>query len=517
MKKTTLLTLAGASLLVCAPLFADGMDMSGFSDFSDDATTAISSDSTDSSDSFGSFFGGTSSSSDSSSSVQITGKAKLQSRAYLQDNDTAGSDALDTGVLPSLKLNLNYSGANSDLSGTILLDPTTLETYPEDIINEFSYRAYLGKFVFEAGKTKIVWGRGDKLHVLDLFNANDYTDFVIPDYIDRRIAEPEIDMTWNSGNTHDISIQAVWTPGMTPDRYPTSGRWEPSQISDIYSTIETYAATQAATASATAYGNTYAEAYQTFYETTYQAAIEAGATTTEATVAATAKVESIATASAIIAAAQADETYGSESYYLADTDSLKYSQYGLRVTGTTNNIDWGTEYYLGHYKTPSLSIDATTSEPSLDYDRLQVFGADAETVKGPYTLRGELGYYLTDDIDGDDPSVHNNSIQWLAGFDRDLPWNEMNINVQTIGSFILNYDDVKDNTSDVDYNSAKACTNDKIAVQFSDSFMHENLKPSVTVMWGIRERRSVGNAKGRIRRQRWLLCDCKRRIYCKWG
>jgi hypothetical protein len=446
MKKLKLITISSIALLALTPTFADDF---GFTSFGDDTVSTGDSFSSDDS-SFGSFdssiFGGDVSS-DDGSSLQFTGTAGLTTRAYLRDKDNviSGEDDFESGETytnPSLKLDLSYSDTNSDLTGSILLNNDSINNYQEDIINELTYRAYVDNFVLEAGKTKIVWGRGDKIHVLDLLNANDLTSFIIPDYIDRRIAEPEVDVTWNIPSEKNLSLQLVFTPGMSVDRLDTSGRWTPDAVASIKSLITTYATT---------------------------------------------KITAAETAGGTIGALLAAEKYTDEDYYYADTNNLEYAQYGARLTGTQGEIDWGAQYYFGHYKTPSIK-DVTT-DINLDYDQLQVFGVDAETVKGAYTMRGELAYYLTEDIDGDDYSTHNNSIKWVAGFDRSLPWGNLSLNVQELGSYTLNYDKVQDNVStynfDMDENNADCASNNKIIAKLSDTMWHENLKPAISVLYGI--------------------------------
>jgi signal peptidase I len=101
-------------------------------------------------------------------------------------------------------------------------------------------------------------------------------------------------------------------------------------------------------------------------------------------------------------------------------------------------------------------------------------------------MRFEAAYNLTDDTDGDDPSVHNNSISWVPGFDIDLPVHNVNLNVQEIGTYILKGDKIKDNGSyDVDYDADNCFSNNKLAVDISDSFMHENLKLDCQLLYGI--------------------------------
>ena len=70
----------------------------------------------------------------------------------------------------------------------------------------------------------------------------------------------------------------------------------------------------------------------------------------------------------------------------------------------------------------------------LSYDKKQTFGLEASSIIWHFNVRGEFAYNLTDDTDGTDPWVHNNSIAWLGGFDIDLPFWNANLNVQETGS-----------------------------------------------------------------------------------
>ncbi len=431
MNKLKVITITSIALLSLSSAFADDY---GFSSFGDDAISSVSSIDTSSSDNSFSFSSFSDASYSEDASLVITGSASTSSRVYLQDYDT-DSLAGETDISTELELDMSYSADNSELVGTLLLNEDTLETYTEDIINELTYRAYTNDFIFEAGKTKIVWGRGDKVHVLDLICANDYTDFINEDYIDRRIAENEFDVTWNIPSSQNLSLQLVFTPGMTVDRLATDGRWESSSVSSLESYITTYATTMINNSSS------YADA--------------------------------------IIAA----EAYSDLDTYYTDTDSLEYSQYGARLTGSAEKFDWGAEYYYGHYKTPSVSYNTSTGI-TLDYDQLQAFGFDGETVVCAYTLRNEFAYYLTDDLDGDDASVHNNSVNWVVGVDRDLPWGEMNINIQDLGSYILNYDNVS-SAYDIDYNSSDTAIQNTIVLNLSDSILAGSLNPQISTLWTI--------------------------------
>jgi len=434
----------------------------------------------DFSDDFGSFgddssFGGDSS---SSSAVTINGDVSTTARVYV-DNDDA--DSLEDYTItsdPTAKLTFDYQGASTSANVKLKFNEDILTTYPEEVLDELTTSAYVGNFVISAGKMKEVWGKGDKLHVIDNFNANDYTDFIIPDYIDRRIAEPMARVTWNA--PAGFSIEGVFTPTMTADQFDTDtdSAWCP------------YADT-AATA--------YTTAYTTAYVTAYTTAIDEGA---DAGTAATTAESAASTSSSYQSALSNYLTYlsyissFSADDILPDTDSLEYAQAGLRVTGTLGPVDLGASYYYGHYKTVSFdklkyyyyNLGLTTSDDYLNYDQKQTFGLEAAGVVSMFNLRSELAYNLTDDTDGDDYAVHNNSIAWLAGFDVDLPINNVNFNIQETGTYILNNDEITDSTYetyDVDYNSDDNYCINKIVVSLTDSFNHEKIKTELNGVWGI--------------------------------
>ena len=179
-------------------------------------------------------------------------------------------------------------------------------------------------------------------------------------------------------------------------------------------------------------------------------------------------------------------------------NTLKYSQYGARATWTLGQVDMGLSYYNGFYKQPSFNAEKLNSfmtsylangtvaeeDKFLAYDKKQTFGLEMSSIIWHFNVRGEFAYNLTDDMDGSDPWVHNNSIAWLGGFDIDLPFWNANLNVQETGSFILNGDECDKNTMDVDYNK-KGYSNNKLVANVTTSFLNDKVVPEVTVMYGI--------------------------------
>ena len=179
---------------------------------------------------------------------------------------------------------------------------------------------------------------------------------------------------------------------------------------------------------------------------------------------------------------------------------IKYGQYGLRLTGSVKNTDIGGQYYYGHYKTPSVdfqklltnTINAKSIKECIYYDPVHIFGIDFGAAIAMFNLRSEFAYYMTYDFKGTNPAIHNNSLQWVLGFDVDIPVNNITVNVQNLGSCILGFKNVKKNNDaegfDMDWNTAQKPTNNKLVIHISDSWMHDTLTASLTVIWGIEHR-----------------------------
>lgn len=445
MKRTKILALLATAAFFSS--FATAQDM----DFGDD---------------FGSDFGGdfgdsASSSSFAATALSVNGEAQVNFRAYVDDEGTSGLpiDEWNTWVDPKGKLGLNYSNDSVSADVKFALSKDIITDYKADIIDELTLEAYLGNFVIQAGKMKVVWGKGDKLHVIDNFNANDYKDFLIPDYIDRRISEPMVRVLYNAPNDAgpftSNRFEFIWTPFMTADRYAASGRWVPTQVKEL-------------------------EAFLS------KTALESIVNASEPN-----KTIMLSNSSSL-----ADNLY-------PDLYQLKYMQAGARFTTTTGSWDWGVSYYFGRDKRASfdyakmsgtshdgkdgyiykyLAGIADEDDKFIDYDFLQVFGIEAAKTFGAYNFRAEAAYNLTKDVSGDDPKVHNNSFAWVFGFDRDLPVSELNFNLQTQGKFILNHDEIKDSG---DTESGTYKTDNKLVLNISDNLAHGKLKPEVSAIYGF--------------------------------
>lgn len=514
---------------------------------------------------FGSF--GDDTSSGATSALEVNGSVDSEIRAYV-DVDEADADKVEMDATPSAALDLKYSGTKSDVELSLKIDEDTIKNHPADVIDEAVLRGYFGNLTLEAGKMKVVWGKGDKLHVLDNFNADDYSDFIIPDYLDRRISTPMIRAVYSLPFAN-MNIEGVYTPLLPVDRFATDGRWTPAQVSALTGAATSSAAlyvkklvtdcetartglaaattiakssqlqAAAASAAATEYGNKITEytndiisaktklaqaaaglitltdeqksELNTGIEQATMAIVHCTAEKTAQEKAAAEYTTAATTAAAQAAEYQAKLTAADTAYTLAlnnvtsvadniypDLWTLKYSQFGTRATWTLGQVDMGLSYYYGWYKQPSFNAsklnnfletylangEVSESDKFLAYDRKQTFGLEMSSIIWHFNVRGEFAYNLTDDTDGTDPWVHNNSIAWLGGFDIDLPFWNANLNVQETGSFILNGDECNKNTMDVDYNKT-GYTNNKIVANVTTSFLNDKVAPEVTVMYGI--------------------------------
>lgn len=369
---------------------------------------------------------------------KFSGDASLGGRIYF-DNKSAGKT--EARAIPELEVGLDYEGSSTNFSARINLSERTLLHNQIDILDEFRADLFLGDFVLSAGKMKVVWGKGDKLHVLDNFNANDYTDFLIPDYLDRRAGEYMFRVQYNAPSV--FRLEGIWTPIMRGEIYAEDGRWVPNKV------------------------NTLTDAVMGIVGET--------------------KLDGMKISQLLDMMKKQDEMY-------PNTNRLEYGQFGFYGNFSIGAVDLGVSYYNGHYKQVSANMTALLSgalDTALHYDKLQVFGLDAQAAAGPFTLRAELAYNLTKDTAGDDPWVHNNSISYLAGFDVGIPLHNLNLNVQGTGNFVLKKDKITEGAYkkyDTDHDPTGCYSNNKIVVQLKDTFYYEKVEAVVKAIYGFERR-----------------------------
>lgn len=445
---------------------------------------------------------------------KVSGDANLAGRAYVGKYvEHEGVEGLDTPVypIPKFKLGFDYEGNATKFSSKLRFDEQTLRYDNEMILDEFSADMFVGNWVLSAGKMKVVWGKGDKLHVLDNFNSNNYNDFLIPDYLDRRNAEYMFRAQYNS--PLGFRFEGIYTPMMHGETYASKGPWVPAKVNTLTSKVKAIKSSQIMYALGAT--RTYGANGSITYGSDGRVSMAALNALSQAT------------------SFSADDLY-------PDTHSLRYGQFGGYFNFTLGLFDFGVSYYNGRYKSVSANGQAYANSQaaiataasydqaaaaytaagqyaaaakaqaaanvykaiapaygdiSLKYDEVQSFGLDMQTALGPFTIRAEGVYNMTKDFDGSDPWTHNNSIGYLFGFDVGLPIHNITLNVQGTGTYILGGTanvkafGIKElpgtYTNDVDYDPAGYHTNHKIVVQLQDTFYYEKITATVKAIYGI--------------------------------
>lgn len=134
-----------------------------------------------------------------------------------------------------------------------------------------------------------------------------------------------------------------------------------------------------------------------------------------------------------------------------DTTTLTYSQGAARITGTVGACDLGCLYYYGFMSEPGYEVSVVfTGTNLLDpthyqtvistvFTRAHLIGLEGAGALGPFTVRTELGYWLTEDADGDQPELYNHRFVYLGGIDLLVPGTGIFAGVQLTGSYTLDF------------------------------------------------------------------------------
>ncbi|MFP4408127.1 MAG: hypothetical protein ACLFPW_06360 [Spirochaetaceae bacterium] len=355
---------------------------------------------------------------------------------------------------PEFHLDLEYSDSKSELVTNLEFRPEHLQgvenarMFAEELIDEAHLTLFYENFNLQAGYLREVWGTGDQLHVVDVLNSNDLRDFVNPDYAERRLSRPMFKLSVPV--RRQGRFEAVYIPLFEPDRIPREGLWAPAEARELEALMD------------------------------------------------------LALQEALGAPPPNDLTYGDsktlESAVVEpNTRTLEWGQYAARYRDSLGSIDLALIYYHGFLKQPSVTFTSTGGSPEafgfgdriiLDYDRVNVFGLEYAGVFGGFNTRAEAAYYLTEDMEGDDPTVTNNSLQYLAGFDRDLPLSNLNVNIQGTGTYYLGSDEIEENVEermvyDFQYDEDGDYTNHIVSVALSDSYSNETIEPEIALSYGV--------------------------------
>lgn len=298
---------------------------------------------------------------------------------------------------------------------------TGREAALSDMVKEAYIQLFLPWATVDAGYKKLVWGKGDKVHTFDTINPTDYSDFINPDYLERKKAETMLHITIPLGEL--AAWELVYVPQFTPDTFPEQGRWMQYEFASLASSIES-AIGQGAAAQAASLTASY---------------MAAGFSASQAAALAARDAQ-------LWAAEQAEKAIVYEL-----PDGLDSFIAATRISASLAGIDMGLSYQYTYDRLPVIDTSklATEYQATINYNRLHLIGAELAAAPAGFNLKAEAAYFLTKDTDGTDPLIRNNRIAYLAGADRDIPGN-ININLQATGVITLNTDNL--DALDADYN-----------------------------------------------------------------
>jgi hypothetical protein len=353
-------------------------------------------------------FSGSLSDTEDASALSISGEFDFSSRFFINTDDPATGF---TETPSSILVRMESSSSASEFSFALRLSPEIVANKPARIIDEATLRTYWGDSVeLTVGMSKVVWGKGDSLRILDVVNPQDYSDPFNTDVEGRKIAQALIKVDWRTGMVG--KLEAVYVPFFQGDYLPLEGIWAPKAFTAMRAKIR--------------------EDFRLGAHTTLTGG---GITDPAAT---------------IIAAAQADALMEQLLLY-PDTKSLEWGQGGLRYTDSFKGVDIGMQYYTGFLRTPVINTDfavlVATHAPVLSYNRYHQIGVDSAFVLGPYNLRAEAAWHQTYDTKGTDPLIYNPFASMVLGVDRNF--GAVSLNLQTLGTWITNLDQAT-NVGDVE-------------------------------------------------------------------
>lgn len=126
---------------------------------------------------------------------------------------------------------------------------------------------------------------------------------------------------------------------------------------------------------------------------------------------------------------------------IPDTRQLRYTQAAIRGTLTIGAVDMGFMYYFGYMTEPGYKFTSNMSNIiEITYTRAHLVGIEAAWALGPLTMRSELGFWLSEDFNGDKKELYNNRFVYLGGLDYTIPKINLFLSLQFKGAFVFHYD-----------------------------------------------------------------------------
>lgn len=365
--------------------------------------------------------------SDESSTPKLewSGFLEFEPRYFTSDMATS-----DHEVVQILVLGAEIEHGHSSFNASFKLNSETQSMS----IDELFFTSTFGRLEFDGGLHLLVWGKGDQLHIVDNINADNYSDFIFPDYLERRIGENMMRMnvvvgpySWNS------QFEIVVTPGFTKMKFPDSGPWAPKYLT-ILSTVS-----------------------PTLVARNIQ----------------------------IVESNYPELKHGQTA--LRWTQSHSGFDYGFSYYHGKSRIP---AFQMSEFD--SLGFPHQFSIINND---MQVCGFEFSTAIKGLNLRGEAARFITDDPDGIHYDILNPKWSLLLGGDVNLPLHHINVNVQYLQDIVTEDNDVTLaqyqqqmqtmirfiglDPSFADLNLNHYWVNHLVSLRVGDSFFRDSFKPEI--------------------------------------
>ncbi|MFA7109857.1 MAG: hypothetical protein WC162_12005 [Sphaerochaetaceae bacterium] len=150
---------------------------------------------------------------------------------------------------------------------------------------------------------------------------------------------------------------------------------------------------------------------------------------------------------------------GATDFLEPNIKTLEYGSFGTRYAISLGSVDTAIMYYRGYYERPGYKYTFTPALiPPFDvtsvetiYTKMNIIGAEANYVTGPFTLAFEGAYYLSEDKDGIDSTLYNSKFCYTGSVSYMIGGTTSYITASYNGTSIFDYDDT--NAMDVDATS----------------------------------------------------------------
>lgn len=294
----------------------------------------------------------------------------------------------------------------------LTVDPTeslrirlTPEAYRDASRNDsLKYRLYFneaygqmtkGDFEFRAGKQVVTWGQADTIRPTDIWRRRDYSDFF------KDTEEGILGLRADYTGLGNVTIQGVFVPYFVPDIFPFGEK-----------------------------------SNRFFHAENVYGGIMSG-------------VEDDPLTPFDERAAMQSLLDQSQGFRVNDgpnlPDSLRRSEGGVRISGSSDGWDWAVSYATFFTRVPTsfTVIPPYTANPppappynpplpanplfdnpyvdmTLRYERLHMWGVDFVKLFGKLGIRTEAAYFLTEDRKGTNPNIDDPYIKVTTGFDYEF-------------------------------------------------------------------------------------------------